>query len=145
MRTCEIAKKTKRPIAATDISLELCLDGGEVTVNTGIGFFDHMLTALFFYGGMGAKLTVTGDLNVDGHHTVEDTGIVLGKAVREALGDKKGIRRFASAYIPMDEALASPRWTFSGRAFHIFDAQSPGEIIAHTIPADRGVHACVLR
>jgi imidazoleglycerol-phosphate dehydratase len=125
MRTCEITRKTKE----TDISLKLCLDGGEVKVSTGIGFFDHMLTALFFYGGMGAELNVTGDVHVDGHHTVEDTGIVIGKAVREALGDKKGIRRFANAYIPMDEALCFTALDFSGRAYHVFDAEMPQEII----------------
>ena len=125
MRTCEINRKTKE----TDISLRLCLDGGEVSVKTGIGFFDHMLTALFFYSGIGAELTVKGDLEVDGHHTVEDTGIVIGKAVREALGDKKGIRRFASAYIPMDEALCFTALDFSGRAFHVYDAAMPQERI----------------
>ncbi len=125
MRTCEITRKTKE----TDISLKLCLDGGEVKVSTGIGFFDHMLTALFFYGGIGAELNVTGDVHVDGHHTVEDTGIVIGKAVREALGDKKGIRRFANAYIPMDEALCFTALDFSGRAYHVFDAEMPQEII----------------
>ena len=125
MRTCEINRKTKE----TDISLRLCLDGGEVSVKTGIGFFDHMLTALFFYSGIGAELTVKGDLEVDGHHTVEDTGIVIGKAVREALGNKKGIRRFASAYIPMDEALCFTALDFSGRAFHVYDAVMPQERI----------------
>ena len=74
-------------------------------MSTGIGFFDHMLTALAFYAGWGLMLTVKGDLHVDGHHTVEDTGIVLGQALREALGDRAGIRRFGSAYVPMDEAL----------------------------------------
>ena len=101
MRTAEINRKTKE----TEISLSIDLNGGEVSVNTGIGFFDHMLTAFFFYSGIGADLKVKGDLYVDGHHTVEDTGIVLGQALKEALGDKMGICRFASAYIPMDEAL----------------------------------------
>lgn len=125
MRTSVIERKTKE----TDISLSICLEGGEVSVSTGIGFFDHMLTALFFYSGIGAKVTVKGDLHVDGHHTVEDTGIVLGKAVREALGDKKGIRRFASAYIPMDEALCFTSLDFSGRAYLVFDAAMPQERI----------------
>ncbi len=125
MRTSVIERKTKE----TDISLSICLEGGEVSVSTGIGFFDHMLTALFFYSGIGAKITVKGDLHVDGHHTVEDTGIVLGKAVREALGDKKGIRRFASVYIPMDEALCFTSLDFSGRAFNVYDATMPQEII----------------
>jgi imidazoleglycerol-phosphate dehydratase len=125
MRTCEISRKTKE----TDINLSICLDGGDVSVDTGIGFFDHMLTAFFFYGNIGARLTVKGDLHVDGHHTVEDTGIVLGKAVREALGDKKGIRRYASSYIPMDEALCFTALDFSGRVYHVFDAVMPQERI----------------
>ena len=125
MRTSVIERNTKE----TNISLSICLEGGEVSVSTGIGFFDHMLTALFFYSGIGAKITVKGDLHVDGHHTVEDTGIVLGKAVREALGDKKGIRRFASAYIPMDEALCFTALDFSGRAYLVFDAVMPQERI----------------
>ena len=101
MRCAEISRKTKE----TDISLSLCLEGGAVSVSTGIGFFDHMLTALAFYAGWGLTLRVEGDLYVDGHHTVEDTGIVLGQAFRQALGDKNGIRRFGTAYVPMDEAL----------------------------------------
>ncbi|MBE6948372.1 MAG: imidazoleglycerol-phosphate dehydratase HisB [Ruminococcaceae bacterium] len=125
MRISEINRTTKE----TDISLSICLEGGEVSVSTGIGFFDHMLTAMFFYSGFGAKVTVKGDLYVDGHHTVEDTGIVLGKSVREALGDKKGIRRFASAYIPMDEALCFTALDFSGRAFNVYDAPMPQEMI----------------
>ena len=125
MRTSEITRRTKE----TDISLTLCLDGGDVEVSTGIGFFDHMLTAFFFYGGIGAHLTVKGDLHVDGHHTVEDTGIVLGRAVREALGDKRGIRRYASAYIPMDEALCFTALDFSGRVYHVYDAAMPQERI----------------
>lgn len=125
MRTAEIKRQTKE----TDISLSLCLEGGEVSVSTGIGFFDHMLTAFFFYAGIGAKLTVKGDIYVDGHHTVEDTGIVLGQAIKTALGDKLGIRRFASAYIPMDEALCFTALDFSGRAFLVFDAKMPQEKI----------------
>ena len=89
MRTAQITRKTKE----TDISLSLCLDGGEVAVKTGIGFFDHMLTAFAMHGGYGLTLTVEGDLNVDCHHTVEDTGIALGQAFAQALGDKSGIRK----------------------------------------------------
>ena len=100
-RTAAIRRTTKE----TDIDLKLSLDGGEVRVSTGIGFFDHMLTALAFYAGFGLELTVRGDLQVDGHHTVEDTGIALGQAIRQALGEKKGIRRFGSCFVPMDEAL----------------------------------------
>jgi len=125
MRTASITRTTKE----TDIALELSLDGGEVQVSTGIGFFDHMLTALAFYAGWGMKLTVKGDLQVDGHHTVEDTGIVLGQALREALGDKKGIRRFGSAYVPMDEALCFTALDFSNRPYLVFGADMPQPMI----------------
>ncbi len=125
MRTASITRTTKE----TDIALELSLDGGQVEVSTGIGFFDHMLTALAFYAGWGMKLTVKGDLQVDGHHTVEDTGIVLGQALREALGDKKGIRRFGSAYVPMDEALCFTALDFSNRPYLVFDADMPQPMI----------------
>ena len=84
MRQAKIQRTTKE----TDISADLCLDGGEVNISTGIGFFDHMLTALAFYAGFGLELSALGDLHVDGHHTVEDVGIVLGQAFKEALGDK---------------------------------------------------------
>ena len=119
MRMAEVSRKTKE----TGIDLKLSLEGGPVEVKTGIGFFDHMLTALAFYGGLGLSLTVEGDLEVDGHHTVEDTGIVLGQAIKEALGDRKGIRRYASAYIPMDEALCFTALDFSNRPFLVFDAE----------------------
>lgn len=125
MRTASITRTTKE----TDIALELSLEGGEVQVSTGIGFFDHMLTALAFYAGWGMKLTVKGDLQVDGHHTVEDTGIVLGQALKEALGDKKGIRRFGSAYVPMDEALCFTALDFSNRPYLVFDADMPQPMI----------------
>ena len=124
-RTASISRKTKE----TDIQLKLCLDGGAVAVSTGIGFFDHMLTALAFYAGFGLELAVQGDLHVDGHHTVEDTGIVLGDAIAQALGEKKGIRRFGSAYVPMDEALCFTALDFSGRPFLVFDAAMPQELI----------------
>ena len=125
LRACSIQRKTKE----TQISVNLCLDGGEVRISTGIGFFDHMLTALAFYGGWGLELEVNGDLEVDGHHTVEDTGIVLGQALSRALGDRRGIRRFASAYIPMDEALCFTALDFSNRPFLVFDAEMPQPMI----------------
>ena len=125
MRTATITRTTKE----TDITLSLSLDEGEVKISTGIGFFDHMLTALAFYAGFGLELTVKGDLYVDGHHTVEDTGIVLGQALREALGEKKGIRRFGSAYVPMDEALCFTALDFSNRPFLVFDAEMPQPMI----------------
>ena len=111
----------------TDIHLSLCLDGGDVSVNTGIGFFDHMLTAFAVHGGFGLQLQVTGDLHVDCHHTIEDTGIVLGKAFQEALQDKGGIARFGSCYVPMDEALAFASVDISGRPYLVFDADFPQE------------------
>lgn len=125
MRCAEISRKTKE----TDISLSLCLEGGEVSVSTGIGFFDHMLTALAFYAGWGLTLRVEGDLYVDGHHTVEDTGIVLGQAFRQALGDKMGIRRFGTAYVPMDEALCRTVLDCSNRPYLVFQADMPQPMI----------------
>jgi len=125
MRTACITRTTKE----TDIALKLSLDGGEVKVSTGIGFFDHMLTALAFYAGWGLELSVKGDLEVDGHHTVEDTGIVLGQALKQALGDKKGIRRFGSAFVPMDEALCFTALDFSNRPYLVFDADMPQPMI----------------
>lgn len=125
VRAYSIERKTKE----TQISVNLCLEGGPVEIHTGIGFFDHMLTAFAFYGGLGLELTVKGDLEVDGHHTVEDTGIVLGQAMSWALGDRKGIRRFASAYIPMDEALCFAALDFSNRPFLVFDADMPQPMI----------------
>lgn len=120
-RTAAITRKTKE----TDISLTLSLDGGTVKTETGIGFFDHMLTALAFYAGFGLELNAVGDLEVDGHHTVEDIGIALGQALKEALGDRKGLRRFGSAYVPMDEALAFTALDLSNRPFLVFDAELP--------------------
>lgn len=119
-RIAEIKRTTKE----TDIKITLNLDGeGKVNVNTGIGFFDHMLTALGVHGGFDLEIETKGDLYVDAHHTVEDTGIVLGQAFAKALGDKSGIVRYGSAYIPMDEALGFCAVDVSGRPFLVFDAQ----------------------
>lgn len=120
-RTCSISRETKE----TGIRLTLSLEGGERSINTGIGFFDHMLTALAFYAGFGLELTAKGDLNVDGHHTVEDVGIVLGQALKEALGDRKGLHRFGSAYVPMDEALAFTALDLSNRPYLVYEAEMP--------------------
>lgn len=120
-RISNISRETKE----TRIQAALWLSGGPVKIDTGIGFFDHMLHAWAFYAGFGLTLTAKGDLEVDGHHTVEDTGIVLGQALREALGEKVGIRRFGSAYVPMDEALAFTALDFSGRPFLVYEADMP--------------------
>lgn len=125
MRTAQLTRTTKE----TDIRLVLSLEGGPVEIHTGIGFFDHMLTAFAFYGGLGLQIDAKGDLEVDGHHTVEDVGIVLGQAIRQALGDRKGIRRFASAFIPMDEALCFTTLDFSNRPFLAFEAEMPQPMI----------------
>lgn len=118
MRTAQINRKTKE----TDIKLTLSLDGGDVNVNTGIGFFDHMLTAFAVHGGFGLELVVRGDLEVDTHHTVEDTGIALGSAFKQVLGDMSGIKRYGSFYIPMDESLVHCALDVSNRPFLVFNA-----------------------
>jgi imidazoleglycerol-phosphate dehydratase len=123
MRNAEINRKTKE----TDISLKLNLDGGDVNIDTGIGFFDHMLNSFATHGGFGLDISVKGDLNVDDHHTIEDTGIVLGQAFNKALGDKSSIERFGSFYVPMDEALTFASLDISGRPFMVFDADFPQE------------------
>lgn len=123
-RTAEITRKTRE----TDIKIKLDLDkSGEVSIDTGIGFLDHMLTALAVHGGFSLSVKCVGDLNVDGHHTTEDIGIVLGMAFREALGDKSGIMRYGSAFIPMDESLAFCSLDISARPFLVFNAQFTNE------------------
>ncbi|GAA3677283.1 MULTISPECIES: imidazoleglycerol-phosphate dehydratase HisB [Acetobacter] len=112
-----------RVTSETDIAIALTLDGtGKARVETGIGFFDHMLTALAKHGLFDLDITVKGDLHIDGHHTVEDTGIALGQAMRQALGDKRGVRRFGSALVPLDEALCEAVVDLSGRPFLTFEA-----------------------
>ena len=124
-RTALITRETKE----TKITLELTLEGGTVAVDTGIGFFDHMLTAMAFYAGFGLKLKAVGDLYVDGHHTVEDVGICLGLALKEALGEKKGIARFGTAFVPMDEALCRTVLDISNRPFLVYEAPMPQPMI----------------
>lgn len=126
LRRAELKRKTKE----TEIALTLQLDVPEAgAVMTGVGFFDHMLTALAFYAGVKLELVCKGDLFVDAHHSVEDCGIVLGQAFKAALGEKTGIRRFASAFIPMDEALAFCALDISGRPYLSFEAEMPQEQI----------------
>ena len=123
-RTASIERVT----GETAIKVALTLDGnGQTAVATGIGFFDHMLILFGKHGLFDLTVTVKGDLEVDGHHTVEDTGIVLGQALAKALGDKTGIKRYGTAFVPMDEALAMVSLDISGRPYLVFDAVLPGE------------------
>lgn len=121
-RRAERSRETRE----TRISVAIDLDGsGESKVETGIGFFDHMLEALARHGRFDLELTCDGDLHIDGHHSVEDVGIVLGGAINEALGDKRGIVRFADATVPLDEALVRAVVDISGRPFLHFDVPTP--------------------
>lgn len=124
-RKAEITRQTKE----TQITLSIDFNSRQLSVDTGIGFFDHMLKSMFFYAAIGCQLEVNGDHFVDGHHTVEDTAIVIGQALKIALGDKKGINRFSHCYIPMDESLCFTALDLSGRAFLKFDAPMPQEKI----------------
>lgn len=119
-RIAQIERKTQE----TDIRVSLNLDGkGISNVSTGIGFFDHMLQGFAKHGFFDIDVTVKGDTNVDGHHTVEDTGIVLGKAILKAIGDKKGIKRYGSMILPMDETLVLSAVDLCGRPYFSMDAQ----------------------
>ncbi|MBE6720405.1 MAG: imidazoleglycerol-phosphate dehydratase HisB [Ruminococcaceae bacterium] len=124
MRNATVERNTKE----TQIKISLCLDGGDVKVSTGIGFFDHMLTAFGVHGGFGLDIDVKGDLEVDTHHTAEDTGIALGKAFKEALGDMGGIARYGSFAVPMDESLAKAILDISNRPFLVFNAKFEQEL-----------------
>lgn len=107
----------KRTTRETDIRIELLLDGaaGEPEIQSGVPFFDHMLHAFSCHGGLGLRLVVKGDLEVDAHHTMEDVGLALGQTLKEALGDKRGITRFGASFVPMDESLARVVLDLSGR------------------------------
>jgi len=113
----------------TRISIELSLDGGPVEASTGVPFFDHMLDQLGRHAHLGLVVKATGDLDIDAHHTVEDTGIVLGEALTEALGDKRGIRRYGDALVPMEESLAQVALDISGRPMLVYDAPIPFEAV----------------
>ena len=130
------ATKT-RITTETRIELKLDLDGeGRADVETGIPFFDHMLRQLGRHGGFDLNISAEGDLEIDAHHTVEDVGILLGEAVRDALGDKAGVRRFASIRVPLDEALVEAALDLSGRPYLVYDIQPPGEKILGDPPFD---------
>lgn len=121
-----------RKTAETDIEMELNLDGSGVTsIDTGIGFFDHMLNSFAKHGFFDLKLKVKGDLFVDSHHTIEDTGIVLGQAIAKALGDKKGIKRFGSFMLPMDESLVVSAVDLSGRPYLVYDLDLTAERVGY--------------
>ncbi len=121
-RTARIQRKTNE----TDIDLQLNLDGsGQAQIDTGVGFFDHMLTLLAKHGALDLTVKAVGDLHVDQHHTVEDVGICFGQALKQALGDKAGIRRYGHFTLPMEETLATVALDLSGRYYLVFEAAFP--------------------
>lgn len=125
-RIASITRETKE----TQISLTINLDGkGKVDIDTGVGFFDHMLNLMAFHGGFDLKVKAKGDIEVCDHHLVEDVGITLGEAVLKALGDKRGIKRYGTFFIPMDETLAQVSLDISGRSFLAFDCSFVRESI----------------
>jgi imidazoleglycerol-phosphate dehydratase len=125
-RSAQLQRTTKE----TTVDLELAVDGaGTTTISTGIPFFDHMLEQLGKHAGFDLRIQATGDLEVDLHHTVEDVGIVLGNALRDALGDKRGVRRFANSLVPLDEALVQVALDLSGRPFLVYDVEPVAEWI----------------
>ena len=125
-RIAAVSRKTKE----TDISIKLNLDGGgNSNISTGIEFFDHMLSLFAKHGLFDLEVRCQGDVNVDGHHTVEDVGISLGEACSQALGTKEGITRYGMAYVPMDEALCRSVVDLSGRPYLVFKAQFPSEMV----------------
>ncbi len=123
MRTASIKRKTNE----TDIALVLDLDGGKTCIDSGVGFLNHMLTLFASHGRFGLELCCKGDTDVDDHHSVEDIGIALGQAFSEALGEKRGIKRYGSTILPMDEALILTAVDFSGRAHLTFDVSIPAQ------------------
>jgi imidazoleglycerol-phosphate dehydratase len=126
-----------RKTAETSIEISLEIDGdGRCDVSTGLPFFDHMLSQLGRHGGFDLSIEAVGDLEIDAHHTVEDTAILLGTVLRDALGDKAGVRRFASVSVPLDEALVDVALDLSGRPFLHYDVEFPGEKILGDPPFD---------
>ena len=126
-----------RSTKETDITIQLVIDGeGQIRTSTGLPFFDHMLAQLGKHAGFDLAIYAKGDLEIDAHHTVEDVGILLGELVREALGDKAGVRRFASVAVPLDEALVEVALDLSGRPYLHYDVTFPGEKILGDPPFD---------
>lgn len=126
MRKGKVNRKTNE----TDIYLEIDIDGtGKTDISTGIGFLDHMLNLMMFHGKMDLNLKCDGDLDIDDHHTVEDIGISLGQAFKEAIGDRRGIRRYGSFSIPMDEALATVNLDISNRPFLVYNMELKREML----------------
>lgn len=121
--------RLERATAETRVVLTLSLDGGETRIATGLAFFDHMLHQLAKHGGFGLVLEARGDLPVDSHHLVEDVGLCLGDALREALGERRGIARFGEAHVPMDETLARVVVDLSGRPYTVFEAALPSLVL----------------
>lgn len=127
-RTSEIRRETKE----TSIYVKINIDGsGKSNINTGIGFFDHMLTAFTVHGCFDLEVQAKGDLDTDAHHTIEDVGITLGQALNEAIGDKKGIVRVANSFVPMDETLAFVALDLSGRPYWVINVQWHGDYIGN--------------
>jgi imidazoleglycerol-phosphate dehydratase len=125
-RQAKLRRETKETVVAVDLDVD---GAGELQVSTGIPFFDHMLEQLGKHAGFDLEIEASGDLDVDLHHTIEDVGIVLGSALREALGDKRGVRRFANALVPLDEALVQVALDLSGRPYLVYDVEPVSEWI----------------
>jgi imidazoleglycerol-phosphate dehydratase len=121
--------RLERATAETSVKLALHLDGGGARIATGLAFFDHMLHQLAKHGGFGLEIEAEGDLPVDSHHLIEDVGLCLGDALREALGDRRGIARFGEAHAPLDEALARVVVDLSGRPYTVFQAEMPSLVL----------------
>ncbi|KQC04073.1 MAG: imidazoleglycerol-phosphate dehydratase [Methanoculleus sp. SDB] len=137
MRTGLYSRKTQE----TDVEVRIDLDGdGDVAVTTGIPFFDHMLCAMGRHGRIGLWVKATGDLPIDSHHTVEDTGIVLGTALKNALGDGRGIRRFAHTAVPMDEAIATVTLDWGGRGYLVWEDAFSDIPLGGSVPGDLFEH-----
>jgi imidazoleglycerol-phosphate dehydratase len=135
-RTGERRRTTKETTIEVEVDLDGAATGAEVSAETGIPFFDHMLEQLGRHGGMGLRVRCNGDLEIDAHHTVEDVGIAIGEALDEALGDKAGVRRFASVRVPLDEALLDVALDLSGRPYLHYEVDFPGEKILGDPPFD---------